>query len=149
MKPVFPCLWFDTQAEEAARFYVSVFKKKSKVLGVQRMGPAKTAPAVSVTFTLGDAQFLALNGAQGTRPFTEATSFVITCKTQKEIDHFWSKLTANGGRESMCGWLQDKYGVSWQVVPEGLGELLRHPAALQAMLTMRKLDLKALKAARR
>ncbi len=149
MKPVFPCLWFDSQAEEAAKFYVSVFKKKSKILSVMRMGPGKKAPAVSVNFTLGGAEFLALNGSQGTRPFTEATSFVITCKTQKEIDHFWSKLTAGGGHERMCGWLQDKYGVSWQVVPEGLGALLRHPAAMQAMLKMRKLDLKALKAAAR
>jgi predicted 3-demethylubiquinone-9 3-methyltransferase (glyoxalase superfamily) len=145
MSKVTPFLWFDGQAEEAAKFYVKVFKQGSKVTNISRMGPGKTAKVMSVTFSLRGQDFIALNGGPQFK-FTPAVSFLIDCKTQKDIDHLWNSLV-DGGKPSRCGWLEDRWGVSWQVVPTGLGQLISHPAAMQAMLGMAKLDIAALKAA--
>jgi predicted 3-demethylubiquinone-9 3-methyltransferase (glyoxalase superfamily) len=136
-----PFLWFDGQAEEAARFYTSIFKN-SRIESVSPM---------SVTFQLEGTEFIALNGGPQFK-FTEAVSFFVNCETQQEIDYFWEKLSA-GGQKSRCGWLKDRFGVSWQVVPPILGEMLndedeeKSKRVMQAMLQMNKLDLKTLKAA--
>ncbi len=158
MSSVTPFLWFDTQAEEAASFYVSLFskggKKNSKVLSVTRYGDAGPGPkgtAMTVSFKLDGQVFTALNGGPQFK-FNESVSFVIDCKTQKEIDYFWEKLTQDGGQESMCGWLKDKYGLSWQVFPaSSSAKLFDHKKpeqakrAMEAMLKMKKIDIKALK----
>lgn len=147
------CLWFDAQAEEAADFYVSVFDG-SKILNVARYaegGPGPAGQAMTVEFEIEGRKFLALNGGPAFT-FNEAVSFVIDCTSQEEVDRYWSALTA-GGIESQCGWLKDKFGVSWQVVPSVLGELLGGPdpdgaqRAMQAMLGMRKLQIAELQAA--
>ena len=147
------CLWFDTQAEEAADFYVSVFDG-SKILNVARYGeggPGPAGQAMTVEFEIEGRKFLALNGGPAFT-FNEAVSFVIDCSSQEEVDRYWSALTA-GGTESQCGWLKDKFGVSWQVVPSVLGQLLGGPdpdgsqRAMQAMLGMRKLEIAELQAA--
>lgn len=144
VEAVTPFLWFDQDAEEAARFYVSIFKG-SKIL---------SASPMSVTFTLAGREFHALNGGP-TYKLTPAFSMLVTVKTQKQVDHLWETLTRDGGEESRCGWLVDKFGLSWQIIPTRLPELLGHKdagvaqRALQAMLTMRKIDIAALdKAAR-
>jgi predicted 3-demethylubiquinone-9 3-methyltransferase (glyoxalase superfamily) len=148
-----PFLWFDTQAEEAARFYVSLFPD-SKVLGIARyreggMGPVGSV--MTVDFQLAGQRFVALNGGPIYK-FTEAVSFVVNCKDQKEIDRFWAKLGA-GGRDIECGWLKDRYGLSWQVVPTALWKMVtdkdpaRSARVMQALLKMKKLDLAALEAA--
>jgi predicted 3-demethylubiquinone-9 3-methyltransferase (glyoxalase superfamily) len=142
MKRITPCLWFDTQAEEAAKFYVSVFGNGSRITDIT---PGPGGKPLSVAFELDGRPFVALNGGPLFK-FTEATSFMIHCEDQREIDHYWSRL-AEGGEESRCGWLKDRYGLSWQVVPKGLSTLLRSAAAMQAMLKMKKLDIAALKAA--
>ena len=147
MQKITPFLWFDGQAEEAANFYVSVFKN-SKVTSVTRQG----GKAFSVTFILDGQEFYALN-AEPLFKFTEAISFFVSCDTQEEIDEKWEKLTANGGEESMCGWLKDKYGLSWQIVPPVLMKLMsdkdkaKAERVMQAMLKMRKLDISALQKA--
>ena len=147
------CLWFDTQAEEAAEFYVSVFED-SKVLNVSRYGdggPGPAGQAMAVQFEAAGRTFTALNGGPAFS-FTEAVSFVIDCAGQEEVDRYWKVLT-DGGSESQCGWLKDRYGVSWQVVPSVLGQLLGGPdpegsrRAMQAMLGMRKLDIAVLQKA--
>jgi len=141
MKKITPFLWFDTQAEEAMNFYISIFKN-SKAGSVQRAGPE--GPVMSVTFQLEGQDFMALNAGPQFQ-FNEAISFFVDCKTQEEVDELWAKLTADGGEESMCGWLKDKYGLSWQIVPSVLGEMLgdRDPQkaqrTLQAMLKMQKI----------
>jgi len=141
MQKIIPFLWFDGQAEEAARFYTSIFKK-SKIESISPM---------SATFRLDGVKFIALNGGPQFK-FTEAISFFVSCKTQKEIDYFWQKLSA-GGEKSRCGWLKDRFGVSWQIVPPILGELLndeddkKSNRVMQAMLKMTKLDIKKLKQA--
>jgi len=141
---VTPFLWYDGQAEEAARFYVSVFKKGSRVTSVSPM---------TVTFELEGQPFIALNGGPMFR-FTEAFSIFVDCKDQREVDHYWKKL-GEGGQPSRCGWLKDRFGLSWQVVPRALGECLNGAdragaqRAMEAMLKMNKLDVKALKAAYR
>jgi predicted 3-demethylubiquinone-9 3-methyltransferase (glyoxalase superfamily) len=141
MQKITPFLWFDGQAEEAARFYTSIFKK-SKIESISPM---------SATFRLDGVKFIALNGGPQFK-FTEAISFFVSCKTQKEIDYFWQKLSA-GGEKSRCGWLKDRFGVSWQIVPAILGELLndeddeKSNRVMQAMLKMTKLDIKKLKQA--
>jgi predicted 3-demethylubiquinone-9 3-methyltransferase (glyoxalase superfamily) len=141
MQKITPFLWFDGQAEEAARFYTSIFKK-SKIESISPM---------STTFRLDGVKFIALNGGPQFK-FTEAISFFVSCKTQKEIDYFWQKLSA-GGEKSRCGWLKDRFGVSWQIVPPILGELLndeddkKSNRVMQAMLKMTKLDIKKLKQA--
>jgi predicted 3-demethylubiquinone-9 3-methyltransferase (glyoxalase superfamily) len=151
-----PCLWFDTEAEEAARFYVSVFKP-AKITAITKY-PAvgqdihgKPAGSVmTVEFTLNGMEFLALNGGPIFK-FNEAISLQILCKTQEQIDYYWEKLSAVPQAEA-CGWLKDKYGVSWQVSPTGMADMLRKPSAggtraFAAMMKMKKLDLAALKAA--
>lgn len=147
-----PFLWFDTQAEEAANFYTSVFKN-SRILHVSRYGDAGPGPkgsAMVVNFQLAGQEFTALNGGPRFK-FSEAFSFVVNCENQQEIDDYWTKLTAGGGQESMCGWLKDKFGFSWQIVPTELGTLMSNPQkanrVMEALLKMRKLDLDALKAA--
>ena len=141
MQKIVPFLWFDGQAEAAAKFYVSIFKD-SKVL---------SATPMSVTFQLEGQQFYALNGGPQFK-FTPAISLFVNCETQQEVDELWSKLTA-GGSDEQCGWLKDKYGLSWQIIPKTLGRLLndKNPkkanAAMQAMLKMKKIDIKALQQA--
>ena len=148
-----PFLWFDNQAEEAMNFYVSVFKN-SEVLGVSRYGEAGPGPAGSVmtaTFRLDGQEFIALNGGPEFT-FNEAVSFSIDCKSQEEVDYYWEKLTA-GGEPGPCGWLKDKFGLSWQVNPTVLGELLQDedPAkanrVMQAMLKMTKIEIAELRRA--
>jgi predicted 3-demethylubiquinone-9 3-methyltransferase (glyoxalase superfamily) len=149
MNPPYPMMWFDDRAQEAATFYTSVFPD-SDVTRIDRFAadvPGGRAGAVStVAFTIGGAQVVALNGGPGPE-FNDAVSFVVECTDQAEIDRYWEALTADGGREVMCGWLTDKFGVRWQVIPANIGELLADPAAVQAMLGMRKLDIAALEAA--
>lgn len=145
-----PFLWFNHQAEEAANFYVSIFpnSKVVKVVRYGESGPGPAGSAMTVAFELHGQSFLALNGGPQFQ-FTEAVSFVVNCQTQQEIDTYWEKLTA-GGAEVQCGWLKDKYGLSWQITPTVLPELVGGPdpqksgQALQAMMTMKKLDIRAL-----
>jgi len=154
MQKITPFLWFDNQAEEAANSYVSIFKN-SKVVSVTRYGEAGPGPkgtVMVVEFQIDGQKFVALNGGPLFK-FTEAISFVVNCETQEEVDYFWEKLTADGGAESMCGWLKDKYGLSWQVVPTAAIELLKDKDAeksqrvMKAMLQMKKIDIQALKQA--
>ena len=153
MPPITPNLWFDTQGLEAAEYYVSVFPN-SKVTNVTYYGEAGPGPAgtvLTVDFELDGKEFTAINGGP-MFTFDEAISFLITCEDQAEVDHYWEKLT-DGGEESQCGWLKDRYGVSWQVCPGGMAEVLNDPdqaraqRAMTAMLGMRKIDIAALKAA--
>ena len=153
MQKITPFLWFDNNAEEAANFYVSIFKN-SKVLTIARYGDAGPGPkgtVLTVNFEIDGQKFIALNGGPQFK-FTEAVSFVVNCETQEEIDYFWEKLSA-GGEKSQCGWLKDKYGLSWQVVPTILGELMGGNAAersnrvMQAILQMQKLEIEPLKRA--
>src|SRR5213594_4413634 len=143
-------LWFDNNAEEAAKFYTSIFKN-SKILEVSRYGDAGPGPKGSVMvvkFQLEGQEFLALNGGPQFK-FTEAISLSVSCETQQEVDELWSKLTA-GGQESQCGWLKDKYGLSWQIIPEALPRLLQDPdrekanRVMEAMLQMKKIDIERL-----
>ena len=153
MPRIVPNLWFDTQAEQAAEFYVSVFPN-SQITAVSHYGEAGPGPegsVLTVEFSLDGTPFTALNG--GPRfTFDEAISFLVECADQDEVDFYWDRLT-DGGEESMCGWLKDRFGVSWQVVPKGMDELFGDPdperanRAMHAMLQMRKLDLAALHAA--
>ena len=153
MHDITPCLWFDTQGEEAATFYTSVFPN-SRIVDVTHYGEAGPGPAgtvLTVSFELDGKAFLALNGGPQFT-FTEALSFQVFCDTQDEVDHFWSSLS-DGGEEGPCGWLKDRYGLSWQIVPRALPRLLGDPdqakaqRAMAAMLQMRKLDIAALEAA--
>jgi predicted 3-demethylubiquinone-9 3-methyltransferase (glyoxalase superfamily) len=145
MPTITPFLWFDTQAEEAMNFYVSTFKR-SKVISVNRVD----GRVFGVEFELEGHRFMGLNGGPHHK-FTEAISLFVGCETQQEIDDLWTKLTANGGEESRCGWLKDKYGLSWQIIPTSLGRMLSDSDAakggrvMNAMLSMQKLDLKALR----
>jgi predicted 3-demethylubiquinone-9 3-methyltransferase (glyoxalase superfamily) len=153
MQKITPFLWFDKNAEEAAELYVSIFKH-SKILSVSRYGDAGPGPAgsaMSVTFELEGQQFMALNGGPQYK-FTEAISLFVHCTTQEEVDDLWARLSA-GGEEGPCGWLKDRYGLSWQIVPSVLGEWLGDEDAekakrvMQAMLQMKKLDIQRLKQA--
>jgi len=153
IQKITPFLWFDSQAEEAAKFYVSIFND-SKITSISHYGEGAPVPAgtvMTVAFQIEGQKFTALNGGP-LFSFTEAISFVVHCQNQAEVDYYWEKLT-NGGTEIQCGWLKDKYGVSWQVVPDKLMELLNHPDAAkaqrvtQAMLQMVKLDLNVLQEA--
>lgn len=152
-RPIVPNLWFDTQAEEAARFYTTVFPN-SRITGVSHYpegGPGPAGSVLTVDFELDGQPFTALNGGPQFT-FSEAVSFAITCETQEEADAFWEQLT-DGGEESQCGWLKDRFGLSWQVVPAGMEELMTDPdpqrasRAMQAMLGMRRIDLAAMRAA--
>ena len=147
MQKITPYLWFDNQAEEAANFYTSLFKN-SKILSVSYYGegmPMPAGTALTVSFQLDGQEFVALNGGPQFK-FTEAISLFVSCEDQTEVDTLWAKLT-EGGEEQPCGWLKDKYGLSWQIIPKGLGEMLSSPdaeksqRAVQAMFTMRKIDL--------
>jgi len=153
MPRITPNLWFDTQGEEAAEFYVSVFPN-SKITNVAHHGEAGPRPAgtvLTVDFVLDGQEFTAINGGPE-YTFGEAISLLINCADQDEVDYYWSKLS-DGGEEGPCGWLKDRYGLSWQVVPTGMGELLNDPdpargqRAMKAMFGMKKLDLAALQAA--
>ena len=153
MQKIMPCLWFDTNAEEAVNFYTSLFEN-SKVLSMSRYGDAGPGPKGSVMvakFELDGQEFMALNGGPRFQ-FTPAISFLVNCKTQEEVDGLWEKLSA-GGKAQPCGWLQDRFGLSWQVVPTILGELLadkdpkRSERVMKAMLQMSKIDIAALKRA--
>lgn len=148
MKKITPFLWFDTEAEEAMNLYVSIFKN-SKVLGVT---PGPNGRAMSVNFELEGQEFIGLNAGPEFK-FNEAISFLVSCNSQAEVDELWEKLTADGGEEGNCGWLKDKYGLSWQIIPTALNEMLSDPdpekagRAMQAMLKMNKIDLQGLKQA--
>ena len=150
MQKISPFLWFDQQAEEAATYYVSLFDD-SEITEVTRYpegSPGSAGQVMTVSFRIAGQEFTALNGGPEFS-FTEAVSFYVHCKDQDEVDRFWSQLT-DGGEESQCGWLKDRYGLSWQIVPDRLGELLSDPdparsqAAMQAMLQMTKIDIKVM-----
>jgi predicted 3-demethylubiquinone-9 3-methyltransferase (glyoxalase superfamily) len=153
MQKIIPFLWFDDKAEEAMRFYVSIFKN-SKVGGISRYGSEGPGPKGTVmvaTFQIDGQEFMALNGGPEFK-FSPAVSFLVNCKTQEEIDEFWEKLS-EGGEKKQCGWLQDKYGLSWQIVPTALGEMMqdkdpeKSKRVMQAMLQMHKIDLGRLRQA--
>ncbi len=157
MKKIIPCLWFDGRAEEAANFYVSLFED-SKILNVSRYGEAGAkasgqpeGSAMTVSFILRGQEYLALNSGPQFR-FSEAVSFIVDCATQEEVDRYWRRLS-EGGEEGQCGWLKDKFGLSWQIVPDALPELLqdadpeRAERVMRAMISMKKLDIKTLQAA--
>ena len=153
MPKITPNLWFDTQGEEAAEFYCSIFPN-SKITAVSHYteaGPRPPGMVMTVSFVLDGHEFTALNGGPEFR-FSEAISLMINCADQAEVDHYWDKLT-DGGEEIQCGWLKDRYGLAWQVVPEAMMDVLgsddpaRVERAMQAMFTMKKLDLAALQAA--
>ena len=153
MPKIIPNLWFDTQAEEAAEFYCSVFPN-SRILSKSHYPeavPDKVGMVLTVEFELDGQRFTGLNGGPQFK-FNEAVSFLIECEDQDEIDHYWDKLLEGGGQESQCGWLRDRYGLSWQVVPKGMDKLFSEDPeganlAMQAMFGMRKLDVAALRAA--
>lgn len=159
MQKITPFLWFDDQAEEAAKFYTSVFKN-SKLGAVsryeddessQRTGRPKGSVMIA-EFQIEGQNFIALNGGPMFK-FNESVSFVIDCTNQEEVDYYWNKLTADGGQESMCGWLKDKFGLSWQVVPRIVTEMLQDKnrekaeRVMQAIFTMKKIDIEALRRA--
>ncbi|HET8539373.1 MAG TPA: VOC family protein [Anaeromyxobacter sp.] len=153
MPSITPFLWFESQAEEAARFYASIFDD-ARIGEITRYGPAGPGPegsVMTVEFELQGQRFIALNGGPQFK-FTEAVSFSVECETQEEVDELWEKL-ADGGEEGPCGWLKDRYGLSWQVTPKALGELLadRDPArsrrVMEAMFRMKKLDVAGLRRA--
>jgi predicted 3-demethylubiquinone-9 3-methyltransferase (glyoxalase superfamily) len=144
---VTPFLWFENQAEEAADFYVSIFPNSRKLGELRNPGPApvEKGGVLTVAFELDGMKFTALNGGPNYK-FTPAVSFVVRCDSQEEVDYYWSRLT-KGGQEVACGWLTDKFGLSWQVVPSRLPELVKNPKAMQAMMTMKKLDIAELERA--
>jgi len=137
MQRITPFLWFDTQAEEAANFYVSIFKN-SRITSISRYPegtPGPVGQVMVVNFELDGQKFIALNGGP-TFKFTEAISLLVNCETQQEIDHYWTKLTAGGGNEVECGWLKDKYGLSWQIVPANLEKLLGTPEKAKRVMAV-------------
>src|SRR5947199_4242176 len=143
MQKITPFLWFDTQAEEAAKFYISIFRN-SKITGTTRYGEAGPGPkgsVMTVAFNLDGQDFVALNGGPQFK-FTEAVSFVANCETQQEVDYYWEKLTAEGGEEGQCGWLTDKFGLSWQIVPMKIrgwaGDPARFQRVMHAIMPMKK-----------
>ncbi len=153
MQKITPFLWFNDQAEEAMNFYTAIFKN-SRIVSVSRYGeggPGQPGSVMTATFELDGQEFMALNGGPLFN-FTEAISFFVNCETQAEVDELWTKLT-EGGEESQCGWLKDKFGLSWQIVPSILGELLNDPDAekaqrvMHAMLQMKKIDIAGLRSA--
>jgi predicted 3-demethylubiquinone-9 3-methyltransferase (glyoxalase superfamily) len=147
-----PFLWFDTEAEEAAKFYTSIFRQ-SKIGAISRYPEGSPGPAgqvMTVEFEIEGQAFVALNGGPQFK-FTEAVSFMVECEDQKEIDYYWDKLLAGGGKPSMCGWLKDRFGLSWQVTPANFGRLYKNPKTaprvMQAMMRMVKLDMRKLEEA--
>ncbi|WP_454780419.1 VOC family protein [Legionella sp. WA2022007384] len=155
MQKITPCLWFDNQAEEAANFYISIFKngniEKTSYYGKEGFEIHKrpAGSVMTVIFNLNGQKYMALNGGPHFK-FNEAISFIVNCDTQEEIDYFWKNLS-KGGEEGPCGWLKDKFGVSWQVTPTVLDQLMQNPATsgkvMNALLKMNKLDIASLKAA--
>ena len=154
MNKITPFLWFDNQAEEAMNFYSSVFKN-FKIINVSRYGEGAPVPAgtvMSATIELEGQTLMLLNGGPMYK-FNEAISLFVSCETQEEVDELWGKLTANGGEERQCGWLKDKFGLSWQIIPTALGELMGDPdpekagRVMQAMFQMKKIDVSALRRA--
>jgi predicted 3-demethylubiquinone-9 3-methyltransferase (glyoxalase superfamily) len=158
MQNITPCLWFDTQAEEAAHFYISIFPN-SKIKTISRYSKAgqefhrkEPGSVMTVAFELDSREFTGLNGGPLFQ-FSEAISFQVMCDTQQEVDHFWEKLSADGGQQGQCGWLKDKFGVSWQIVPTALPKILGDPdpaksqRAMTALMQMKKLDIDVLKKA--
>ena len=154
MQKITPFLWFDGRAEEAMNFYVAIFRnsKKGKVVRYGDAGPGPKGAVMTAVFQLDGQEFIALNGGPQFK-FSQAVSFVVNCKTQKEVDELWEKLSA-GGEQQMCGWLKDKFGLSWQIVPSALPELLSDPdpaisqSVMKAMMQMKKLDIEGLKRAK-
>lgn len=147
MQKITTFLWFNDNAEEAVNFYTSIFKN-SKIINISRYGeggPGPKGSVMGVTFQLEGQELMALNGGPHFK-FTPAISLMVRCESQQELDGFWEKLSA-GGKKGRCGWLEDKYGLSWQVIPSVLGELLKKPAAMKAMMQMDKLDIARLKEA--
>ncbi len=142
-----PFLWFDANAEEAVEFYLTVFKNSRRIQEMRNTGdgPGPKGSILTIGFELDGQKFTALNGGPLFK-FTEAISFVVRCDTQQEVDEYWEKLTA-GGSEIQCGWLKDKFGLCWQIVPARLPDLIKHPKAMQAMLKMKKLDIAELERA--
>jgi predicted 3-demethylubiquinone-9 3-methyltransferase (glyoxalase superfamily) len=154
MPKIAPCLWFDTQAEDAANFYLSVFKN-SRIVSVSRYneaGPREAGMVLTVEFELDGQRFVGINGGPQFT-FSEAVSFQINCADQEQVDYYWERLTEDGGQEGPCGWVKDKFGLSWQVIPSGLNETLGDPdsaraeRAMRAMLAMHKIDIAAIRAA--
>lgn len=154
MQKITTHLWFDDNAEEAVEFYTSIFKD-SRIVNKSRYGkagPGHEGSMMSATFELEGQEFMALNGGPYFK-FNEAVSLFVKCKNQQEVDYYWDALTADGGQESQCGWLKDKFGLSWQIIPTILPELLNGPdtersqQAMEAMLKMNKIDIKAIKRA--
>ena len=153
MPKISPFLWFDTQAEEAANFYTSIFKNSTivKIARYPEGAPGPKGSVMTVAFTLDGQEFTALNGGPLFK-FTEAISFIVNCGSQEEVDRYWSKLL-EGGEESRCGWLKDKYGLSWQIIPTALGKMLSDPnpqkakRVMEAMLAMKKIDIAGLQKA--
>lgn len=154
MPNINPFLWFDTQAQEAANFYVAIFPNSKVTQIVHRMeaAPDSTSNVLTVAFELDGQKYIALNGGPQYK-FTEAVSLFVSCKTQEEIDHYWSALTADGGQEVACGWLKDKYGLFWQIAPEGVLDLLassdraKANRVMAAVMNMTKLDVAQLELA--
>ena len=153
MQKITPCLWFDNQAEEAVNFYVSLFKN-SKITNISRYseaGPGEPGSVMTIAFVLDGQEFVALNGGPVFH-FTEAISLMVDCKTQAEVDDLWARFTEQG-EEGQCGWLKDKFGVSWQIIPAGLVETLSGPdparvqRATQVMFSMKKLDIRKIREA--
>jgi predicted 3-demethylubiquinone-9 3-methyltransferase (glyoxalase superfamily) len=142
-----PFLWFDSNAEQAVDFYLSVFKNSRRLSELRNVegSPGPKGGILTIAFELDGQRFTALNGGPSFK-FTEAISFVVRCDSQREVDEYWSKLSA-GGTEIQCGWLKDKFGLCWQIVPARLPELIKHPKAMQAMMKMKKLDIAELERA--
>jgi predicted 3-demethylubiquinone-9 3-methyltransferase (glyoxalase superfamily) len=156
MPEITPCLWFDTEGEDAAKFYTSIFPN-SKITGTLHYGdagPRTEGMVMVVNFELDGKKFIALNGGPDFK-FNEAISLEVICETQEEVDNYWSTLTADGGEEGPCGWLKDKYGLSWQIIPRRLNELIADPdreksqRVMRAMLSMKKIEIDELERAAR
>jgi len=154
MQRITPFLWYDGKAEEAVKLYTSVFKN-SKIIEIKYWnegGPYPPTQVMTATFELDGQRFYAFDAGPMFK-FTEATSFMVSCETQEEVDHYWNSLTANGGEESMCGWLKDKFGLSWQITPTALMKMMGDPdkekagRAMEAMMTMKKINIAEIQAA--
>jgi predicted 3-demethylubiquinone-9 3-methyltransferase (glyoxalase superfamily) len=143
-----PFLWFDSNAEEAVEFYLTVFKNSRRLEELRNTAdtPGAKGSILTIAFELDGQKFTALNGGPIFK-FTEAISLTVRCDSQEEVDYYWSKLSSDGGSESQCGWLKDKFGLSWQIVPARALDLIKNPKAMQAMMKMKKLDLAELERA--
>ncbi|UWZ83763.1 VOC family protein [Occallatibacter riparius] len=146
--PITPFLWFDQNAEEAAKFYVSIFPNSRIVDELRNPGeaPGPKGGVLTISFELNGQRFIGLNGGPA-HQFNEAVSFVVNCDNQEQIDYYWSKLLEGGGSEIACGWLKDRFGLRWQVTPAKIGQLIKHPKAMQAMMQMTKFNIAELERA--